>query len=413
MSSSIEERVAEALRSGQWKEKTAPNGKTFYANVKTKKTVWNLAKELESQEPLAASPVAMATGPSLKDLREERLEKARRRLEEESQLNAALAALERQKVKLENEIAILQGPVEAETAAIEELKKQLMDQKLGVDSVVRETLVRRKERQDELNALQAKVSKMEASKENEAAHREAMKARHGNLLSKAHELRADLLREQTTAEALKQSTRASELKLGQAQDELQRIQRQVEAKRELLAELEGDVVTASKQKAEVEQQVMDLQKTVNDLKMRLEKKREQSYASRELEKKRSGAADDFQVLASLMQKVNQRRQTLKQLEQTTQLQEEVSKYHSSTTKLKYILQDAKRDREQLKRLNRMLEHQIASGTQTLAEYKAQAIELKHEISSQQQFDETPHGIYAASGPVVLKSPFGLNVRSPN
>lgn len=407
MSSSIEERVAEALRSGVWKEKIAPTGKKFYANTTTKKTVWNLAKELEAQDQAAATASrAMTSGPSLKDLREERLEKARRRQEEESQLNTQLAALERQKVKLENEIAMLQGPVEAESAAIEELKKQLMDQKIGVDSVVREALLRRKERFDELNSLQTKVSKMEAAKEHEAAHRDAMKSRHENLVAKAHELRSDLLREQATAETLKQATRASELKLGQAQEEMHRVQQQVDAKRMLLAELESDVVVASKQKAEVEQQVTDLQRTLNELKQRLEKKREQSYASRELEKKRSGASDDYQLLVSLMQKVDARRQTLKQLSQTVQLQDEVSKYHSSTTRLKHVLLDAKRDKEQLERLNRMLEHQISSGTQLLTEYKSQAISLKHELTLQQDasFGNTTGGtVFASSGKVVFNS----------
>lgn len=375
---SLEERVAEAISTGVWKERVAPNGKKYFVHAKTKKSVWNLAKELEAA---SSTNAAAPSAPSFKEVREERFEKARRRQEEESQLNNSVAQLERQKIKLENEIAILQGPVEAEAAAIEELKRQLADQKQSVDLVAKEVATRRKERLAELNAMEEKVRKLEAAKANEAVHQDSLKKRHMKLTAESQDLRADILREQATAEALRQSTRASELKLGQANEELARLQRQVDHKKEVLQKLEGDVVVASKEKAEVEERVAELQKQVSEIRQRVEKRRQLSFAQTQLEAKKNGSAGELDILASLMEKVEQRRRTVKQLKQRAKLAEDVMSLETSTTMLKQLLLDARRDATQLEQLHRVIERQTASGAQLLAEYKAQAIQLKQELSA--------------------------------
>lgn len=389
MSKTSEERIAEALASGIWKERVAPSGKKYYVNAKTKKSVWQtqFAKELEADEASKSKDIASPSSPAAgstvlsKELREERLEKARRRQEEESQLNISIAQLERQKIKLENELSILQGPIEAEAAAIEDLKKQLSDQKQSVDTVAKEVAVRRKEKLAELQAMLAKVQKMESAKENEAAHQEAMRKRHAQLVSETQELQSDLLREQATAEALKQATRAAELKLGQANEELRILQGELERKRGILRGLDADVVLASKKKAEADQRLADLEKTAAELEKRVEKRRQLTYAQKELEKKRSGASDEMSMLIALMNKVEQRRRQLKELKQKAEVQENVLSLQTQNAKLKQLTADAARDKEQLGHLCKMLEQQTQLGTQLLAEYKARTIDLRHEVNS--------------------------------
>lgn len=379
---SIEERVAEALASGLWKERTAPNGKKYFVHVKTKKSVWNLAKELAQEAATSSSATtAEAPSPSSKGVREERLEKARRRQEEESHLNSQIAALERQKIKLEGEIALLQGPVEAEAAAIEELKKNLMDQKQSVDLVAREVTQRRKERMQELSVMEARVAKLEAAKESDVAHRETMRRRHQQLLAETEDLRSDLLREGAATEALRESARAAELRLDQVKLELNGFQAAAEQKRELMAKLEADVVNASKEKALVEERVAALKKELAELQQRVDKRLQMSNAQKNLEMKQSGADAENEMLHNLMERVEQKKLTLKRLKARIALQHNVENLGDAAAVLKHLLQDAKRDKQEVERVHAILESQVVHSSELLADYKARAAELESDTQA--------------------------------
>jgi chromosome segregation ATPase len=86
------------------------------------------------------------------------------------------------------------------------------------------------------------------------------------------------------------------------------------------------------------------------------------------------------VLITLMNKVAQRRETLKELKRKGEIHQQAVRLQTSTMEIKQLVQDAKRDHDQLSRLARMLEQQSQSAVQLLAEYKAQSIELKQEMS---------------------------------
>jgi chromosome segregation ATPase len=239
-----------------------------------------LAKELSGKSDTTGSEkAAAATDKGNKDehnqldqLREDRLQKARRRAEAEAQINVAISNLERQKIDLESEISRLQGPLEQEQAAVAQLRREEEDVRGSMQTVANDTMQRRREKNAELQQIRARVAKIESTKENEQQHLAAVKERHSRLQVEAAELRQDLLKEQQTAESLRGAVRESKMKLEAAEAELIQMKSQIEAKEHEVTEAEQEVVSLCKKRAAAEANVEQLQLEMSDLRSRMIKK---------------------------------------------------------------------------------------------------------------------------------------------
>lgn len=376
MSEETDPRVVAALASGQWKEHVAPNGRKFYRHVVTKKPVWNLAKELaamaaqEDKNPAAATPGSPTTTSVIpENERQERIARAKKRQEEESQLNAAISQLERQKTKLETEIAILQGPVEADAAAVEELSHLLANRRAGVEQVSGEVAARRKEKHTQLQALLAKIQRLEATKESEAVHHAELSARHDRLNAETLELKADLLREQASAEALRASVTAARQRVEQVKQQLARAQRETEQKRQLVLDVEQQVRLASDTKFEAEKRVLALQGRLELLNAELAQRKAMSFAQQEAARNASGEVHESELISSLLQKVHQKKKLLKQLRERATREEHVEDMTEQAIQLRRVIHDAKRDRAHLRKLCDGMEEQVKSTESFVTELK--------------------------------------------
>jgi chromosome segregation ATPase len=388
-----EKLVADALASGEWKEKVDVNrgNRKYYVNTKTKKSVWDLAKELSGaaggtqEKPVAKEKPKEES--QLDHLREDRLQKARRRAEAEAQINVAISNLERQKVDLETEIARLQGPLEQEAATIAQLKREVEDARGSMQTVAKDTMQRRRERNAELQQIRARVQKIESTKENELQHLAAVKERHLRLQAEAHELRQDLLKEQSTAESLRSAVRESQLKLQGAEAELNHMKTQIQLKEQAVMEAEQEVVSICKKRAEAEAHTEQLQREMSDLRARLVKKQKAmslfGVPSSPMLQAAGGAAatTSMEVLAVLAQRVQSKKRALHDLSKSADREFDVSALQHQNARLMHLVNDAKRDAEVLQRMAAVLSHESKRTALVMTDYKAKCLELKAKIGS--------------------------------
>lgn len=404
--------VADALASGEWKEKVDANrgNRKYYVNSKTKKSVWDLAKEFAANPPAAAQDKAGAKDKSANDgasqldlLREDRLQKARRRAEAEAQINMAIANQERQKVDLELEIARLQGPLDQEAALVAQLKREVDDARGSMQTVAKDTMQRRREKNAELQQIRARVQKIESTKENELQHLEAVKERHARLQAEASELRQDLLKEQTTADGLRSAVRDSHVKHKAAEADLAHMKAQIQVKEQAVVEAEQEVVSICKKRAEAEANTERLQREMSDLRARLQKKQkalslfgiQTTTAAAGLQPpaaaRNSGgtspavttAQTSTEVLGVLAERVQSKRRTLHNLTKSSERDLDVSAVQHQNTRLMHLVNDAKRDADVMQRMAAVLSHETKRTGQVLTEYKAKCIELKVKLDQLQ------------------------------
>ena len=417
-----EKLVADALASGEWKEKVDANrgNRKYYVNTKTKKSVWDLAKELQngagaSGQEKAAKKEPVKEESHLDQLREDRLQKARKRAEAEAQINLAIANLERQKVDLETEIARLQGPLEQEAAAIALLKREVDDARGSMQTVAKDTMQRRRERNAELHEIRARVQKIETTKENELQHIAAVKERHNRLQNEASELRQDLLKEQATAENLRTAVRESQKRLDAADAELTQMKSQIGQKEQLVFEAEQEVISICKKRAETEANVEKMQQEVAVLRARLQKRqRAQSLFGTPSTAQPQGTANpraaaaggaathpsvngggaaaggtsiaaasasqtSTEILAVLSQRVQSKKRILQQLAKSAERELDVATIQHQNMRLSHLAGDAKRDAEALQRISAMLKHETQRTVQLTTEYKAKCLDLKGKV----------------------------------
>eukprot|EP00760_Papus_ankaliazontas_P004982 PhM_4_TR12310/c0_g1_i1/m.1640 len=129
-----------ASQASDWKEMKDKSGKTYYYNTKTKKTVWNLEKELASSSSSPSSPSMTHTADTIKSKWKELKDKKGRtyyyntetkqttwdRPQEEfdDKLLTTESTGEEEKVRKEEEQEVLVDNVTADRMALVELKKE-------------------------------------------------------------------------------------------------------------------------------------------------------------------------------------------------------------------------------------------------------------------------------------------------
>lgn len=388
--------VEEALASGTWKERVQPGtGRKYYVHVLTKKSVWNLEAHLKKGGGVADDGVQQ---PSPKSVRDERHEKMRKRAEAEAQLRATIASLEAQKVELEAEVARLQGPVEAETAAVLALRQELSDAGFSLQAVEQEVMEKRRQRTAELRDIQTRVAALQSVAESERKHREAVEHRHGQLVAESLDLKADITKEQVTADALRQSVRAAELKLDEATAELARQRAEIAGKEQEVAAAERDLAAVTKRKAFVASEVERLKLQIAEVRHEIGRSSADSgtsssvgiKGSRTAAASKGAAADSLDLLKDLALRYETKRKALNDLVKLEEEEGDVTACHHSNNKLRRLIDDATKDRDALEKLLRILNGEVQHASTTIAEYRGRLQELREQVASMPTPRDWPH-----------------------
>lgn len=368
--------VDAALASGEWKAKVdAKSGRTYYVNTQTKKTCWNLAKELAAaSEPVAVEPRAAVK--TAEQLREERHDRSRRRSETEQALRDKVSQLESHKVELETEIARLKGPVEHEVEALAELRRAVGDQKFAVETVAREAAEKRATREKELHAAQAKVQSLLSIVEDEKAHRDAVEARQRQLTAEGMELKADVSKELANTEALRSSVRVAERKVEEAKSELARNQSELAARQAAVSEAEKTLVELSKRRSEAQESIERM-------------KQQKEFLSKQLAggSKAQGAQD---TLAQLTIKYDEKVKTLKRLSSKRSDEQEAALLTRSCQLLRGVRDDLERDKADLDRALRSIQSECVRVASAIVSLRETVFQLEDEAVTLENVEPWPH-----------------------
>jgi chromosome segregation ATPase len=339
-----EERIAEALASGLWREKVdAKTGRKYYVNTRTKQSVWSLIAELDKQ-----AAVTSQTAPLTRNLREERQEKLKKKAEQANELKISVATLEQKKVEMEAELARLRAPVEAETKQLEELRAQVNDMKFSLRVVENESSEKRKAREAELRTAQAKVEALKTQVDAEKQHKHSVEMRRMQLNAEALDLKQDLHKEQVNTEALKATLRAAERKQEEAKAELSRLDTEIAAEEELVRLAQDDLEALAKQKNEIIKKIQEATAQKNELSERV-------ALVKNNDKSRSLEQQGNNLLNQLVVKYETKKRQLKLLSQSQDAEGEARRLEQSNGKLRTLLAAANRDKETLMALADCLE----------------------------------------------------------
>jgi chromosome segregation ATPase len=348
--------VAAALASGLWKEKKDPkSGKAYFVNTKTKKATWNLAKEL-GREGVGTPPPAgpglrpSGRGKSDEEMREERHQRARQRVEAEVALASQIAQLEQSKVELEADVARLKAPVEAEAAKLAELRQIVADKRYTIDAVHREALQRRQARDAELRSIMVNVTNLQSVVDSDAAFKESVDARHRQLLVESMELSSDLDKERAAAEALQAAVREAELSLGLATEELRQQEAEILRKEQLVRLAETDLAAVARQKSEAEDAIKELEAERGRLQDKAKKAARIAQAAAEQAAKIGSAS-----VAQLTEQYQSKVRTLETLSKLEAREDDAMMLEHANGKLRTLIASAQKDRTALARLSQLLE----------------------------------------------------------
>lgn len=364
--------VAEALKSGKWKEKNDPrSGRKYYVHAETKRSIWADKFEKELTKDRKDTPTKPQV--SARSLREERHEKARRRAEAEAQLKEKIATMEQSKVELETEIARLKAPVEQETAQLNEMRRSLGDKKFSLQIVETEVVEKRKARDAELRALLDKVRSLQSVVDSEKTYRETVEAKHRQLVVEALELKSDLQREEAAAESLRVAVRSAELKLDEAKAHMSKQKTEVQHREELVRKAEEELRFVAKKKSELETSIEQLKK---------EKELLTERASRMKRVASSVAHEGGEVAVQrLAEQYNKKAKQIEQLSKRQSTEEDVVVLEHSTMKLRQLITSAQKDRTALEAAAKLLVHESRRIGNCLAECRADAQELSNTLYS--------------------------------
>ena len=367
-----EERIQAALASGTWKERFDPNRKkTYYVNVKTRKSVWNLIAELNAQEAQAAQQSHHQ--PSAKQIREDRQERLKRKAEAVAELKASVASLEQKKVEMEAEIARLKAPVEQETKQIQELRMEVGDMKFGLRVVENETSEKRKARDAELKAALSKVESLKSQVEAEKQHRNNIELRRKQLTNEALDLKTDLHKEQLNTEALKASVRAAEKKLDEAKREHDRQELDIAAEEEAVRRAEADLQALARKKNEMQQKIEKASSDKAELMERIQAAKNSNEQQR--------GQNRSNLLQQLTQKYETKRRTLKALSQREESEEDAKMLEHSNFKLRQLISSANRDAEALQNLSQCLEVETKRVKALAAKYREELVVARGRVET--------------------------------
>lgn len=380
--STPEDLVKKALESGEWKaKKDDKTGRVFYTHTQTRRSVWNLAKELakapaeaaaggkKNIDGLQAEEIAAAEE-RLKQAREERQQKMQTRAAVEMKLREEIERIEQNNQVLEMEISNLRGPVQAEAAQVEELKRILADHEVSLREVEDEMTTKRDQKNNDLLKLQNKIAILEAQLESEDQFRNSVQKRYDRMSVESLELKRDLSIEEEVSLSLQAQIRETELKSHQLRSKLQIQRSDVTAENEAIRMIEDDVRELATAKSKLEGEISRKQK---ELEMAKKRKADEVRTAQKVTDAKSSQA----AMANLEQLLAAREKELAQLMEADSLLEKNGAFERANSNLRAVLKASIRDEEALRQLCDILEQE----NQKLAEAIAVARDEKQRLDT--------------------------------
>ncbi|ESS64531.1 hypothetical protein TCDM_07363 [Trypanosoma cruzi Dm28c] len=366
-----DEAVRAALESGVWREKKDPkSGKTYYVNVQTRVSVWNLSKELArlQQQQKSTEEMELRKQKKLQSLAEERQAQAKKWQEEEEALMQRMAELEREKARLESEITILQGPTEVEAASLQEEQSRLLDAKQSLELIVSEELRKRRESAAELQQLQARLDALRQERQEELGMFESLRKRLEQLRQEHAEALGDLQREEAVEESLREELQREERQLEDALHEEARLKELLKMREDEVDRMKAELKAVCQRKAELQQQHQRLVEEVAESAM--------------------GAAEDTLqepppssslLLSHLQREVANRKKSLRHLMQQQRLAKEAEWMEAESAELTRFTALAEREAKRLAQFSRELSDQVRAVTPLLEAVKHDVQQLEEEM----------------------------------
>lgn len=393
--------MSAALASGEWRAKTDPkSGRTFYTHTHTKRSVWNLQKELEKAggEKRAVDGLqpeeVVASEERSKISREERQQKMQARAAAELKLREDIERLEQSNQVLELEIANLKGPVQSEAAQVEELKRILADHEVSMHEVETELGVRREQKNNELLQLQSRIGLLESQLESQEQFRESIRARYDKMTAESMELKSDLSREETAALQIQAQIRETEAKTHELKARLQLQRTDIANEEEAIKLIEDDVRALAMSKARL---AGEIQRRKQELEQAKKRRADEKAAAAASGSDARSARNSQHAMKNLESVLAAREKELAQLMEADALLEKNGALERCNQNLRAVLKASIRDEEALQRLAELLERE----NQKLAEAVAAAREEKHRIeTARRQFrlkfmTDDPNGEFAS------------------
>ena len=371
--------VAAALASGEWKAKNDPrSGRTFYVHSHTKRSVWNLQKELAKAQTADGGKTTIdglqadeiqAAEERAQTTREERQAKLQARASAELKLREDIERLEQGNHAHEMEIANLTGPVQAEAAQIEELTRILADHRVSLRGVESELTVKREQKNAELLHLQSRIAMMEARLESEEKFRSSIKARYDKMLGESLELKTDLSREEVGSLKLQAQIRETEAKTQQIKARLQLQRADIAHEEEAIKLAEDDVRSLALSKSKLESEIA---RRTKDLQLAKKRRAEENTTAKATDMRSSQTA-----IKNLEDVLTTRERELAQLMEADALLERNGALERANGHLRAVMKSAIRDEEALQQLSELLERE----NQKLAESVAHARDEQHRLDT--------------------------------
>eukprot|EP00758_Cryptobia_borreli_P004697 Tbor_TRINITY_DN4528_c0_g1::TRINITY_DN4528_c0_g1_i1::g.15885::m.15885 len=364
--------VAAALASGLFKKKEDPKSKrVYYVNTKTKKSTWKLTPEIV-QAASGAPGVAVSSKESdaMAAKQQEMLELRRKRLDLEAQMRAAVALREKQKLDLELELVRLEGPTEAETEELEEMRKELSELKVTQINIEKEQVQKMRSKQSELQKLLSKIVTLEAVTQNEKNHREAVQRRHDQLVEEGTQLKSDIEKERNACDVLRASVEAAKQKVKDTEALLEKQAAQIAIREEELQSAIIAVRKAGETKQEIIDDIAKMEREIVSMNNRLDKR--VSYAQHSLDQMKNGSQ---YKLEEEIREVEAKKKRLIQLQRVEQRMDEIDQKHEQNTNLRQIIARYTRDKERLEEIDRFLQHRLAQARRWVMDGKAESLRL--------------------------------------
>ncbi|RNF25871.1 uncharacterized protein Tco025E_01876 [Trypanosoma conorhini] len=371
-----DEAVRAALESGAWREKKDPkSGRTYYVNARTRVSVWNLARELSKpqQRQPSAGEAALSNQRNLQKLAAERQAQARQWQAEEEALVQRVTELEREKAQLESEVTILQGPTEAEAAALQEEQSRLQDAKQSLEVVVSEELRKRREATAELQRLQARLAARREERREELVVLESLRKRLEHLREEHAEALADLRREEAAEESLQDGLQREERQLEDALREEARLKEFLKLRENEVDRMKAALKAVCQRRAALQQQHQQLADEVAQ------------GAVGAAAEDAAGGPPGFspRLLSRLQRGVAARKTQLQHLRRQQRLGSEAGWMEAETAELRRVTALTERDVRRLAEFSRELSEQLRAVAPVLEAVKREVQQLGEEEAQSQ------------------------------
>ncbi|ORC87337.1 uncharacterized protein TM35_000221360 [Trypanosoma theileri] len=341
--------VRAALESGLWREKKdQKSGRSYFVNTQTRVSVWDLARELARSQPTTKTTTAKTKGKdTAESLTAERKEQARRWQQQESNLTERVMALEREKVRLESEITVLQEPARAEAEVLQEQHQQLCDAKKSLEAIMASDLQLRREKTMELQQLQTKLDTLRLNRQQELEAFAVLKKRLAQLQQEHAEAVVDLEREENLIETLREEHNREERLLEDAIQEEARLKEFMKIRSGEVDRMKAELKGLCQRKAELQQYHQQLAAEMAEDVKDINEDRSQE-----------GLSSSMPLLSHLQDEVSRRRKSLQQLKQKQHLVNEAEWMEVESAELQHLRASTNAEVRQLALFTKELSDQV-------------------------------------------------------